>query len=169
MNEAVISGDNCGGAEVGHARLVILAVGALLIGVPSFGAEGLITRRSAHSVDETMNRLEHAVRARDLVVIARVDHAGAAQKAGLSLRPTQLLIFGHPKSGTPLMARAQTTGIDLPLKALVWQDEQGQVWLGYNDPAWLAQRHGIAEPLPILQAITSTLETLAGSATGSGP
>jgi uncharacterized protein (DUF302 family) len=154
---------------VAHERLVVLAISAMLIAVPSFGAEGVVTRRSAHSVEETMNRLEQAVRARDLVVIARVDHAGAAQRAGLALRPTQLLIFGHPRSGTPLMARAQTVGIDLPLKALVWQDEQGQVWLGYNDPAWLAQRHGLTEPAQILQAIKTTLEALAGSATGSGP
>ena len=152
-----------------HARLLGLAISALLIGMPSFGAEGLITRRSAHSVEETMNRLEQAVRARDLVVIARVDHAGAAEKAGLSLRPTQLLIFGHPRSGTPLMARAQTVGIDLPLKVLVWQDDQGQVWLGYNDPAWIARRHGTTEPTQVLQGITSTLEALAASATGSGP
>jgi uncharacterized protein (DUF302 family) len=154
---------------VARARLLVLTVSALLIGVPSFGAEGLVTRRSVHSVDDTMNRLEQAVRARDLVVIARVDHAGAAQKAGLSLRPTQLLIFGHPRSGTPLMAGAQTIGIDLPLKALVWQDDQGQVWLGYNDPAWLAQRHGITEPPPVLQGVKAALEALAGSATGSGP
>lgn len=152
-----------------HARFVVLIVSALLIAGPTFAAEGLVARRSVHSVDETMNRLEQAVRARDLVVIARVDHAGAAQKAGLSLRPTQLLIFGHPRSGTPLMAHAQTVGIDLPLKALVWQDEQGQVWLGYNDPAWLAQRHGITEPTQVLQGIKAALEALAGSATGSAP
>jgi uncharacterized protein (DUF302 family) len=154
---------------VARARLLVLTASALLIGVPSFGAEGLVTRRSVHSVDDTMNRLEQAVRTRDLVVIARVDHAGAALKAGLSLRPTQLLIFGHPRSGTPLMALAQTVGIDLPLKALVWQDEQGQVWLAYNDPAWIAQRHGITEPTQVLQGIKAALEALAGSATGSGP
>jgi uncharacterized protein (DUF302 family) len=152
-----------------QARLGVLVISALLIGGPALGAEGVVTRRSVHSVEETMNRLEQGIRARDLVVIARVDHAGAAQKAGLSLRPTQLLIFGHPRSGTPLMERAQTVGIDLPLKALVWQDEQGQVWLAYNDPAWMAQRHGITERTQVLQAIKSALEALAGSATGSAP
>ena len=146
-----------------HARLGVLVISAMLIGVPAFGAEGMVTRRSAHSVDETMNRLEQAVRARDLVVIARVDHAGAAQKAGLSLRATQLLIFGHPRSGTPLMERAQTVGIDLPLKALVWQDEQGQVWLGYNDPAYLAARHG-ASQCPVVANLKKALAGLAAEA-----
>jgi uncharacterized protein (DUF302 family) len=107
-------------------------------------AEGLVEVKSPHSVKETMNRLEEIVKQRELNVFARIDHAAGAAKVGKSLRPTELLIFGNPQGGTPLMECGQTAGIDLPLKALVWEDASKQVWLGYNDPAYLAQRHGIA-------------------------
>src|SRR5262249_56845935 len=91
---------------------------------------------------ETMDRLEAAVKAKGLTIFARIDHAAGAAEVGLSLRPTAVLIFGNAKAGTPLMQSNQTTGIDLPLKALVWQDESGKTWLSYNDPNWLANRHG---------------------------
>ena len=143
----------------------LLTIGATVVGGAALAAEGLVIRRCAHSVEETISRLERAIGDRNLVVVARVDHAGAAQKAGLTLRPTQLLMFGHPRSGTPLMGRAQSVGIDLPLKALVWQDDQGQVWLAYNDPAWIAARHGLKEPAQVLRAMASTLEALTDAAT----
>ncbi len=104
---------------------------------------GLITIPSEFGAAETMNRLIAEVRAKGMTVFARIDHAAGATAAGLTLRPTELLIFGNPKGGTPPMQTAQTMGIDLPLKALVWQDEAGKTWLSYNDPAWLARRHGI--------------------------
>jgi uncharacterized protein (DUF302 family) len=104
-------------------------------------AEGLVTRSSRHGPKETMDRLEAEVKAKGLRVFARIDHAAGATEAGLSLRPTEVLIFGNAKAGTPLMQAVQTTGIDLPLKALVWQDASGTTWLSYNDPAWLARRH----------------------------
>jgi uncharacterized protein (DUF302 family) len=91
-----------------------------------------------------MNRLEAAVKARGMTVFARIDHAAGAAVAGLSLRPTEVLIFGNAKAGTPLMQSVQTIGIDLPLKALVWQAASGDTWLSYNDPACLAQRHTLA-------------------------
>jgi uncharacterized protein (DUF302 family) len=106
-------------------------------------AEGLTTMRSGFAPDETMNRLAAQVAARGMTIFARIDHATAATAAGLSLRPTAVLIFGHAKGGTPLMQASQTIGIELPLKALVWQDADGQTWLSYNEPAWLAARHGI--------------------------
>lgn len=106
-------------------------------------ADGLVSVKSPHSAQETMNRREATVKQRGLNVFARIDHAAGAMKVGKTLRPTELLIFGNPQGGTPLMECAQTAGIDLPLKALVWQDETSQVWLGYNDPAFLAQRHGV--------------------------
>jgi uncharacterized protein (DUF302 family) len=115
-----------------------IVIAALVLAESAGATAGLVTTRSPYSVTETMDRLERAVRDRDLIVIARVDHAAAAQKGGFTLRPTQLLIFGNPRAGTPLMQSAQSIGIDLPLKVLVWEDGQGQVWLGYNDPAWLA-------------------------------
>jgi len=104
-------------------------------------AEGLVTRSSRHGPKETMDRLEAEAKAKGLRVFARIDHAAGATEAGLSLRPTEVLIFGNAKAGTPLMQAVQTTGIDLPLKALVWQDASGTTWLSYNDPAWLARRH----------------------------
>lgn len=106
---------------------------------------GLVKVKSAHSVKETADRLEAALKAKDLKVFARVDHAAGAKKVDQQLRPTEVLIFGNPQTGTPLMQCAQTVGIDLPQKALIWQDEQGQVWLGYNDQTHLADRHGIAK------------------------
>jgi uncharacterized protein (DUF302 family) len=105
-------------------------------------ANGLITIASAHSVKDTIDRLEAEVKSKGLTVFARVDHAGGAQAVGMPLRPTELLIFGNAKGGTPLMQAHQTIGIDLPLKALGFEDAAGKVWLAYNDPAWLAQRHG---------------------------
>ena len=105
-------------------------------------AEGLISQKSQFQPKETMERLESAVTKRGLTVFARVDHAAGAAQVDQSLRPTDLLIFGSPKGGTPLMQASQTAGIDLPLKALVWQDGDGSTWLSYNDPAWIGGRHG---------------------------
>jgi len=107
-------------------------------------ADGLVTRASQNSARETIDRLEAAVKAKGLTVFARIDHAGGAAAVGLPLRPTELLIFGNANGGTPLMQAAQSIGIDLPLKALAWEDAAGKTWLSYNDPAWLAERHGIA-------------------------
>jgi len=106
--------------------------------------DGLTSLRSSNSPRDTMNRLEAEVKARGMTVFARIDHAAGAAAAGLALRPTEVLIFGNAKAGTPLMQSVQTIGIDLPLKAMVWQDASGETWLSYNDPAWLAQRHGLA-------------------------
>ena len=105
-------------------------------------AQGLTTIRSSFGPQDTMDRLEAAVKAKGMTVFARIDHAAGAAEAGLPLRPTAVLIFGNAKAGTPLMQSVQTVGIDLPLKALIWQDTSGDTWLSYNDPAWLAQRHG---------------------------
>jgi len=105
-------------------------------------ANGLITIASAHGVKETVDRLAAEVKAKGLTVFARIDHAAGAQAVGMTLRPTELLIFGNAKGGTPLMQALETIGIDLPLKALAYEDAAGKVWLAYNDPAWLAERHG---------------------------
>jgi uncharacterized protein (DUF302 family) len=115
-----------------------------------------------------MTRLEAAVKAKGLTVFARVDHAAGAAEVGLSLRPTDLLIFGNAKGGTPLMQSVQTVGIDLPLKALVWQDASDNTWLAYNDPAWLAKRHGLTrEADASVSALAAALAALAKAATGS--
>ena len=129
-------------------------------------ADGLITIKSSFGPEETMKRLEAEVKAKGLTVFARVDHAAGAAAVGMSLRPTDLLIFGNAKGGTPLMQQAQTVGIDLPLKALVWQDEQGATWLSYNDPAYLAGRHGVGEPAKTaIGAMTAALHAIATKAT----
>lgn len=133
------------------------------IAAPASAVDGLISVKSPYSVDETLDRLESGAQQRGLKVFARIDHAAGAVSVGKSLRPTQLLIFGNPKGGTPLMECAQTAAIDLPLKALAWQDEQGQVWLGYNDPAYLANRHGIAD-CPAVAPISNTLSGLIAEA-----
>ena len=112
---------------------------------PAFAADGLIAVKSPHSAKETMTRLEDTVKARGLDVFARVDHAAGAAKIGKTLRSTEVLIFGNPQGGTPLMECAQSMGIDLPLKALVWEDAAAQVWVGYNDPAYLAKRHAAVD------------------------
>jgi uncharacterized protein (DUF302 family) len=106
-------------------------------------ADGLITIKSGHGPEETMNRLEAEVRTRGMTVFAHIDHAAGAAAVGLPLRPTELLIFGDAKAGTPLMQSNQLVGIDLPLKVLVWQDAAGIAWLSYQDPVFLAQRHGL--------------------------
>ena len=141
------------------ARLIV-GVALLCSAVAAPAADGLIAVRSPHSALETMNRLEATVKQRGLVVFARIDHAAGAAKVGKSLRPTELLIFGNPAGGTPLMECAQTAGIDLPLKALVWEDDASQAWLGYNDPAFLAQRHGA----PLCPAVENLRKALSGVA-----
>jgi uncharacterized protein (DUF302 family) len=108
---------------------------------------GLIHLPAQHSVDDTVQRLETLLSEKNIKLFAVVDHSGEAAKADLQMRPTKLLIFGNPKGGTPLMQAAPTAAIDLPLKALVWQDGDGKVWLTYNDPAYLQHRHGFPEQL----------------------
>jgi len=125
--------------------------------------DGLVALKSLYSAAETMNRLEATVKQRGLNVFARIDHAAGAMKVGKTLRPTELLIFGNPQGGTPLMECAQTAGIDLPLKALIWQDDASQVWLGYNDPAFLAQRHGVPA-CPVVENLRKALAGLAEAA-----
>jgi uncharacterized protein (DUF302 family) len=129
-------------------------------------ADGLITIKSGFGPEETMNRFEAEVRAKGMTVFAHIDHAAGAAAAGLPLRPTDLLIFGNAKAGTPLMQSVQTIGIDLPLKALVWQDEAGATWLSYNDPSFLAQRHGLSETTKAtINAMAGVLNAVAGKAT----
>ena len=127
--------------------------------------DGLITLRSSVGPEETMNRFEAEVRARGMTVFAHIDHAAGAAAAGLPLRPTDLLIFGAAKGGTPLMQAGQTIGIDLPLKALVWQDEAGTTFLSYNDPAFLAHRHGLGDSAkPVVEAMAGALKAIASKA-----
>ena len=108
---------------------------------------GMVHLRSHHSVQETLRRLESALRAHGVSIFARIDHSGEAEKVGLRMPPTQVLIFGSPKAGTPLMVASPTLAIDLPLKALAWEDADGTVWLSYNSPEYLKQRHNVPDDL----------------------
>jgi uncharacterized protein (DUF302 family) len=131
-------------------------------------AIGLTTVPSDFGPKETMDRLEAGIKAVGMTAFARVDHAAGAASAGLPLRPTELLIFGNAKAGTPLMQADQAIGIDLPLKALVYQDASGKVWLAYNDPSWLASRHGLgAAVAPNVAAMTAALKAVVAKATKS--
>jgi uncharacterized protein (DUF302 family) len=115
---------------------------------------GIINRPSNHSVDETVEKLKGILATKKITLFALVDHSGEAQKAGIAMRPTKLLIFGNPKAGTPLMLAAPTSAIDLPLKILVWEDANGKVLISYNSPAYLAERHGLPqELLPVIAGV----------------
>lgn len=107
--------------------------------------EGIISKASKYSVPETLDRVDALLRSKGIKIFVRVDHSGEAEKAGLKMPPTQLLIFGNPKGGTPVMLAAPTAAIDLPLKALAWQDSDGKVWLSYNDPEYMKQRFGLTD------------------------
>src|SRR6202789_4662589 len=109
--------------------------------------EGIISKASKYSVPETLDRVDALLQSKGIKIFVRVDHSGEAEKVGLKMPPTQLLIFGNPKGGTPIMLAAPTAAIDLPLKILVWEDAQGKVWASYNSPAYLQQRHSIPQDL----------------------
>ena len=144
-------------------RLILMA--ALAVAVPaSMAAEGLQTLASAHPVAATVDRLETSLEGAGFRLFARVDHGAGAKRVGMALAPTQLLIFGKPKGGTALMQSRRTVGIDLPLKYLVWEDEQGRVHIGWNDPALVTARHGIADRAPVVQKLTGALKKFASEA-----
>ena len=124
------------------------------------GNNGILSKPSGHSVDETLERLKGTLQAKGITLFAIIDHSGEAEKAGLKMRPTKLAIFGSPKAGTPLMVAAPSSAIDLPLKILIWEDSEGKVWVSYNSPSYLQERHGL--PRELLQNIR-VVEALAAA------
>ena len=146
-----------------HFKAVVVALLAAFT-LHAHAADGLVAVKSAYTTAETGRRLVAALQARGLKLFARVDHAAGAASINKSLRPTEVFIFGNPQGGTPLMVCQQTSGIDLPLKALIWQDETGQVWFGYNDPVWTAARHATAD-CPVVPNLAKALAGLATAAT----
>lgn len=139
---------------------------ALLAASTAVAAEnGTISLPSNHSVDATIDRLESVLKEKGMTVFSRIDHAAGAAKVDKTIRPTQLLIFGNPKVGTPLMQCAQTVALDLPQKALAWEDQSGKVWLTYNDPAYLKTRHNIAGCDGVLEKVSGALNKFAQAAT----
>jgi len=145
-------------------RPILAALALVLASAAAQAADGLIVVKSPHSPKETMDRLESVVVSKGMKVFARIDHEAGAASIGQPLRPTELIIFGNPKGGTPLMQCAQSAGIDLPLKAMVWQDSDGQTWLGYNDPVWIAARHGAGE-CPVVPNMAKALSAFSSAAT----
>jgi uncharacterized protein (DUF302 family) len=146
-------------------------LGALLVGLalPAAAAvnrlnnkSGIVDVPSNHSVDETVERLKVILQSKGITLFALIDHSGEAAKVGMKMPPTKLLIFGNPKAGTPLMLAAPSIAIDLPLKILVWEDGQGKVWLSYNSPEYLKERHGLPQSLLQNIAVVTTLATKAG-------
>ena len=135
------------------------------IALPAAAVEGLVVKSSPYGVEETIDRLESAVRARGLTVFTRINHRAGAEQANLDLKPTLLLVFGNPKAGTPLMQEARTVAIDLPMKALAWEDDEGTVWLAYNTPGYLAGRHGITGKATLVGKMSGLLESLTDAAT----
>src|SRR5271155_2453012 len=143
---------------------------ALLLGLVVSGpaiaevgkGEGIVTIPSNHSVDQTVDRLKNILQAKGVTLFAMIDHSGEAEKVGLKMPPTKLLIFGNPKGGTPLMLASPSVAIDLPLKILVWQDAQGKVWLSYNSPEYLKARHDLPENLLPNIDVVKTLAAAAG-------
>jgi uncharacterized protein (DUF302 family) len=140
-------------------------LGILLSASMAYADSGIIHIKSSHDVKTTADRLENTLRANGMTVFIRINHAEGAQKVGQKLRPTEVIIFGNPKIGTPLMNCSQSVAIDLPQKALIWEDETGQVWLSYNDPMYLAKRHDIKECAEVLKKIEKALSNFSKAAT----
>lgn len=134
---------------------------------PAMSAEGMVMVPSARKVEATVVELERAIRSRGLTIFATVDHAANARRAGLSLRPMTLLLFGNPEVGTSLLESSRTVGLDLPQRMLVWHDANGAVFVGYNDPSWLAERHGIVGHEEELAKMSALLEELSAAACSS--
>ena len=143
-----------------------LIISSLFIS-PAFATEGMISIKSAHTVAVTADRLEKILASKGMTVFKRIDHAAGAQKVGKTLRPTELVIFGNPKVGTPLMLCSQSIAIDLPQKALIWQDEVGQVWFSYNDPQYLALRHNTQGCDAVLKKVGMALGNFAKKASSA--
>jgi uncharacterized protein (DUF302 family) len=141
-----------------HLALLLMGVG--LSG--SAADNGIVNKPSNHSVDETVDKLKSILQAKGITLFALIDHSGEAEKVGMKMHPTKLLIFGNPKGGTPLMLAAPSIAIDLPLKILVWEDGQGKVWLSYNSSEYLAKRHGLPQNLLPNIAVVGTLAEKAG-------
>lgn len=148
-------------------KLFLTLIFSTLFTASAFATEGMISIKSAHSVAVTADRLEKILGSKGMTVFKRIDHAAGAQKVGKTLPPTELVIFGNPKVGTPLMLCSHSVAIDLPQKALIWQDEAGQVWFSYNDPQYLALRHNIQGCDEVLKKVAGALGNFAKKASAA--
>jgi uncharacterized protein (DUF302 family) len=146
-------------------KLFWIIITILFLTSSAYAGSGIISVKSSHDVKTTADRLESTLKQKGMNVFNRINHAQGAQKVGKELRPTELIIFGNPKVGTPLMQCAQSVAIDLPQKALIWQDAQGQIWLSYNDPNYLVERHQITGCDEVIKKVAKALGNFAKSAT----
>ena len=146
-------------------KLLLSIISIFLFSSLAIADNGIISIKSSHDVNVTADRLERALKSKGMTVFTRIDHAAGAQKVGKKLRPTELVIFGNPKVGTPLMQCNQSMAIDLPQKALIWEDEEGEVWLSYNNPKYLARRHDLKGCDEVIKKIEKALSNFAKAAT----
>ena len=144
--------------------LCVAMIALVLTTVTAQADDGLVKKLSAHSVQTTMDSLENLVRNKGLTVFARIDHAAGAAQVGEEMLPTQLLMFGNPAIGTNLMTSQRTVGVDLPIKVLIWEEPDGKVWIAYNDPAYLAKRHGIDDRDAVLDKMGRAVKGLVSAA-----
>ena len=145
--------------------IIMVFIFVLVLALPVVADPGIINIKSRHDVKNTSDRLETVLKEKGMTVFLRINHSEGARRVGEKLRPTELVIFGNPKVGAPLMQCSQTVAIDLPQKALIWQDDSGQVWLSYNDPRYLAKRHGIDGCKAVLDKVQTALKNFAQAAT----
>ena len=148
-----------------RVTVLFFALSLFAAGAGFAADNGLITKQSHHSADETLDRLTAILKKKGITIFARVSHSAGAKKSNIPLRKTELLIFGNPKLGSHFFTSKQTAGIDLPMKALAWEDEKGKVWLTYNDPAYIAKRHGIKDRAKIVAKMTKALDNFTNAAT----
>jgi len=146
---------------------ILFSITSLTTSVAVAGEDGMITKSSKFSVKETLDRLENVLKKKGITIVTRWSHDAGANKNKIPLRPTELLLFGNPKLGSHMFTSNQTAGIDLPMKALAWEDANGKVWLTYNDPAYIASRHNIKNRPKIVKKMTGALNKLTGIATGA--
>lgn len=146
-------------------RVILSIISIFLFSSMAIADNGLVNVKSNHGVKETADRLESALKSKGMTIFDRINHAAGAEKVGKELRPTELVIFGNPKVGTPLMQCGQTMAIDLPQKALIWEDETGQVWFTYNEPEYFAKRHGTKGCLEVIKKIQNVLANFSSAAT----
>lgn len=147
--------------------IVLFTLFLSIVGVQAAEVDGLIVKKSQFSVSETITRLENALTKKGITVALRWSHDSKAKAVDIPLRPTELLIFGNPKLGSNMFTSKQTAGIDLPMKALAWEDENGDVWLGYNDPNYIATRHGITDRAEVVKKMSGALNKMSNIAVGA--
>ena len=149
------------------ATAMLILIMSVFISYAMADDNGLISKKSNYSVKETLDRLEGVLKEKGITIALRWSHSDNGNKVGIPLRPTELLLFGNPKLGTNFFTSKQTAGIDLPMKALAWEDEKGQVWLSYNDPFYIARRHGIKDRDEVAKKMSGALDKFTSAATGN--